>query len=530
MNSLTGKQIYLPIAMLVAAAMLLGTAWIGDDAFISLRVIDNFVHGFGLRYNVIERVQVYTHPLWLLLLTPFYALTREAMVTTMLVSVLLSVGAMWVLATRVAKNIEYGCLIVLVALASRVICNFSTSGLENPLTFLLLALFVWQIDEFENARQFEKAGQAEMAWIPAGLAGLLLLNRLDLAVMLGPVLVGLLLRAHGGDRVKAAVAAIFPALAWMGFSTLYYGAPFPNTAYAKLGTGFSAGTLILRGLEYSKDFVLADPLLALVIATVLFDTVRFRSWRLPHLTAPLLGLGIVLYIAYIIVIGGDFMSGRFFAPPGFLALCMLARIPSPPWLFKRIQLVILVAVAIIAGLLIMRVMEPPSFTIPSNGIADERRFYYSHNGLIPVLNKWVASGTEPIHPWGKKAALNAQEHNAGPAIVALENNVGLSGYYAGPGVHIVDILALADAFLARLPALPGTRVGHYQRRLPPGYIETVLNVAPTTEIEVLRPLLDDVTLVTRAPLFAEGRWSAIWRLLSGHYSWVYDADIYAASK
>jgi arabinofuranosyltransferase len=309
MNIIISKNQLLMMTMLAAAAMLLGTAWIGDDAFISLRVIDNFVNGFGLRYNVIERVQVYTHPLWLLLLTPFYALTREAMVTTMLISVSLSLAAIWLLATRVAKNIEYGCLIVLAAMTSRVICNFSTSGLESPLTFLLLALFVWQIYEFETARQLDKGGQADKAWIPAGMAGLLLLNRLDLAILLGPVLVYLLLRTHGQDRGKVAVAALSPALAWMIFSIIYYGAPFPNTAYAKLGTGFSVGTLILRGLEYNKDFVFTDPLLALILAKVLVDALRYRNWRLPNLTTPLLGFGIVLYVAYIIVIGGDFMSG-----------------------------------------------------------------------------------------------------------------------------------------------------------------------------------------------------------------------------
>lgn len=179
MNSIASKQFFLPITMLVAAAMLLGTAWIGDDAFITLRVIDNFVNGFGLRYNVIERVQVFTHPLWLLFLTPFYALTREAMVTTMLVSIILSLSALWLLAARIARNVEYGCLLVLAALASRTLSGFSTSGLETPLTFLLLAMFVWQL------YQSDKAGQPEKAWIAAGIAGFLLLNRLDLAFWLG---------------------------------------------------------------------------------------------------------------------------------------------------------------------------------------------------------------------------------------------------------------------------------------------------------------------------------------------------------
>ncbi|MBK7217390.1 MAG: hypothetical protein IPH95_10125 [Candidatus Promineofilum sp.] len=32
-------------------------AWMGDDAFITLRTVDNFVAGRGLVYNVGERVQ-----------------------------------------------------------------------------------------------------------------------------------------------------------------------------------------------------------------------------------------------------------------------------------------------------------------------------------------------------------------------------------------------------------------------------------------------------------------------------------------
>ena len=42
-------------------------AWLCDDAYISFRTADNFVHGYGLTWNVQERVQAYTHPLWLLL-------------------------------------------------------------------------------------------------------------------------------------------------------------------------------------------------------------------------------------------------------------------------------------------------------------------------------------------------------------------------------------------------------------------------------------------------------------------------------
>ncbi|MGA8148248.1 MAG: hypothetical protein WB870_11835 [Gallionellaceae bacterium] len=504
---------FLPLSMLAAAAMLLGTAWIGDDAFITLRTIDNFVNGYGLRYNVAERVQAFTHPLWLMVLTPFYALTREPLLTPMLISVILSLGAFWLLISRISRQPEYGCLLVLAAVASRAISQFSTSGLETPLTFLLLALLVSHL--YRPARR---------AWIAASIVGLLLLNRLDLAVLVGPAAVYLMFRARGWERGKVGVAMFFPILAWMIFSVVYYGAPFPNTAYAKLGTGFDSSTLMLRGLDYVRDFVLHDPLLALIIGMAVVGALRSRDW----LTA-LLGVGIGLYVVYTIVIGGDFMSGRFFAAPGFLALCLLAREEAPHWLMQRTKAIGLIAVGVVGVLLVARITEPENKSIPANGINNERGTYYTNNGLLPVIRTWLATGAEPIHPWGLEGRLFKTMTQAHRRAV-VSSSIGMFGYYGGPTVHNIDRLALSDAFLARLPAIPGTNVGHYQRQVPPGYVETALNAAPATDIEALSPLLNDITLATRAPLFADGRWGAIWRLLSGHYSWVYQADLYGARK
>ncbi len=32
--------------------------WLSDDAYITFRTVDNFIHGFGLTWNIDERVQV----------------------------------------------------------------------------------------------------------------------------------------------------------------------------------------------------------------------------------------------------------------------------------------------------------------------------------------------------------------------------------------------------------------------------------------------------------------------------------------
>ena len=54
---------------LIFLAILLRTAWLSDDARITLRTVLNVTHGYGLTFNVAERVQTYTHPLWMLMLT-----------------------------------------------------------------------------------------------------------------------------------------------------------------------------------------------------------------------------------------------------------------------------------------------------------------------------------------------------------------------------------------------------------------------------------------------------------------------------
>src|ERR1035438_3291002 len=196
---------------------------------------------------------------------------------------------------------------------------------------------------------------------------------------------------------------------------------------------------------------------------------------------------------------------------------------------KRSKVVGFVAVVVLGILLLVRVTEPQIGVVPDDRIVNERTIYYKNNGLLPVLSAWVATGAEPVHPWGLEGRLfnnMTRSHRR----AAVSTSIGMFAYYAGPMLHNIDRLALSDAFLARLPAIPGTGVGHYERWVPTGYVETAINDVPTTEIEALKPLLNDITLATRAPLFADGRGDAIWRLLSGKYAWIYTANLYGAGN
>ena len=89
-------------------------------------------------------------------------------------------------------------------------------------------------------------------------------------------------------------------------------------------------------------------------------------------------------------------------------------------------------------------------------------------------------------------------------------------------------MGLSDALLARLPiysggtfvepeknaanASRGWRVGHYYRKLPAGYLESLSDPARKLDDPRLQSLREELDLITRAPLFAPGRLAAIARL------------------
>src|ERR1041384_4453120 len=73
-------------AVAVHLVLVLRTAWVTDDAFITLRTVDNWVNGYGLRWNADERGQAYTHPLWMFALSAAYAIPSGPFYTTIGVS------------------------------------------------------------------------------------------------------------------------------------------------------------------------------------------------------------------------------------------------------------------------------------------------------------------------------------------------------------------------------------------------------------------------------------------------------------
>src|SRR6516162_6013646 len=96
---------------LLLFVVVLRNSWLSEDAYITYRVVDNFVHGYGLRWNPLERVQVYTHPLWVLSLLPLHWAVSDIYVAGTLLSLACSGLAAYLLLFRILRCATWPCVV-----------------------------------------------------------------------------------------------------------------------------------------------------------------------------------------------------------------------------------------------------------------------------------------------------------------------------------------------------------------------------------------------------------------------------------
>lgn len=503
-------------------------AWQADDAYITFRTVSNAWDGHGLTWNAGERVQTYTHPLWMMLAWACHGIFGEVYFSMLGLSMVLTLAVAAALA-RSARPIQWLVVpAVLVLSLSAAFVDYAVSGLENPLLCLLLVLFVCASGAPVSGPRLRR-----MALLAAAIG----LTRLDALLFVVPALgVATLGLRSRRSAVRNVGLGLLPLFLWGLFSLVYYGSALPNTAFAKLNLEIPATELVQQGLGYLVDSLAHDPVTLATIALC-------ACAALVRGTANERGLasGVVLYLAYVARIGGDFMSGRFLAAP--LAMALAVAIPvacRDPRLARSGGWVAATAVGLLclyglawpesrwrsgidfgAGLSTTDIMR-------ENGIADERAYYYPTTGLLNVLDMRdeIRANELPTPPFqGAKRGLRIARLEER---VVVSDEVGYFGYFAGPGKTIVDVWALCDPLLARLPFRPssGWRIGHFPRRIPAGYIESLRSGENRLRDPLLAEVYEGLRLVVRGPLFSRDRWREIWRFHSGYYREALDRTDY----
>ena len=468
-------------------------AFLTDDPYIDFRTIEQLVAGNGLRFNLNERVQAFTDPLWLFLL----ALPRLAGAALPEVALALSwlamigfLAVLWRLSR--GEPARWG-VAVAVAAVSRTLLDWSSSGLETPLTMLLIAVWVAEL----LARERREAAGVSPSSTPHFLViSALLLTRPDLAPIAAPAAFAVAwrrVRAVGwAGALREALVGGSPLLAWSLFALVYYGSIVPNTALAKLASGVPARQLVAHGLVYLRVSALWDPLLVPILAAALWAILAA-----PSRAVRWLGWGALLDLAYVVRAGGDYMAGRFLVPVAALSLCLVAaRLPRPPLVAALLPLTL--AVGFLASHSPLRTFghyeAEWEVGSGSEGIADMKGV--EGESLIVGLRRG----------WPKPESYRATR----PCIA---RTLGHLGYRAALDQIIVDPFALSDPLLARLRYQPPWEIGHFRRQVPPGYLESLVTRRNRLEDPRLREVYADVRTVVSAPLLDPGRLAADWRLL-----------------
>ena len=501
--------VFLAVFLIVA---LVRTAWMSDDSYITLRTVDNFVHGYGLTWNVNERVQAYTHPLWMFLIIIFYFFTHEAFYTTVFISIAISLATFVLIVSMTPRHSLTTYAGVSILFFSKAFVDFSTSGLENPVTHLLLAFYLYLLLKDDTTIDSKTVFQLSL------IAGLATLNRMDVILFLIPSLLLLVYKSRSWKTIKPILLGFLPFIAWEIFSVIYYGFPFPNTAYAKLDTGIRLNDALEMGYLYFINSIHWDPITLFTISiTVILAMYQGNVYEKSVV------VGVIAYLLYIMWIGGDFMSGRFFTAPLLVSVVLFNR------QFKDIS--VSSSVLVFAFIIILGFISPtPTLTSIDDAslstgrvdaisqISDERSAYYQPSSLIhdqrnmiQPYYEWVFRGIDMKNGYGRK--------------VYESKNIGFAGYFAGPEVHIIDKLALADPLLAHLPPIDArdAKPGHYERLVPDGYPDSIRRNENRITDPSLAEYYEKIRIITQGPIWNWERFVVIWKMNTGQYNYLVKA-------
>lgn len=266
-----------------------------DDAFISFRYASNLFEGHGLVYNPGERVEGYTNFLWTIVAYSGLQLGIEPISFSQGVSVVSQGVTLWLLYLLGLSPNRSGsrALIAPIFLASQIsFLAYPMTGMETSFYAMLitLALLLFHRETYRG-----RAGSFVTGVVLLAIA----FTRFD-----GLVMVGILLSYK--VLIDREVKSLAPLLLVFGIGIVaynvwrvtYYPTILPNTFYAKVG--FSM-TQLVKGAKYLFTFVTENAHYAVLIGLLPFAfgtprrIIRFAGWVT------------TLHLAYVVVVGGDWM-------------------------------------------------------------------------------------------------------------------------------------------------------------------------------------------------------------------------------
>jgi arabinofuranosyltransferase len=293
-----------------------------DDAFISLRYADRLRDGLGMTWTEGERVEGCTNFLWVAMLAVIGVFSEGLILPARALGVLfMGVGVaalVWTARGTGWRDSAGAWFAGLAAAALGPLAAWAVGGLEAPLMVAALGValvFAYKLIERDSGGIRPAVG--------LGLAlSVMSLTRPDGTLFTATFCVGLVL-ARGLRRITWRDAFIAGAMSSVSFAALslfrrlYFGAWVPNTSFKLL----AAGARIETGWTYIvRDHQLWSPLFLLLGLTLVFTVRSPQIRRRLALLVP----SLLVWLAYVAFVGGDFMPQRRHLVPALFLLVAIA--------------------------------------------------------------------------------------------------------------------------------------------------------------------------------------------------------------
>ncbi len=473
-------------------------AFLCDDAIITLNQAVRFTEGAGITWNSGERVQAFTHPGWFLILSAAAFFGENIYLTTLAVSFLFSGGAflMILLWGWRAGLPLLGACVMAPLLCVLPFMEFTSSGLETPLSYFTAAGFALSL--FALEREDARASTAARL-LPALFAAGLVMARFDHVMLVGPIMLLWLLRDRRHLAARYAIICL-PVICWLIFSLFYFGLLFPVPYYAKQVDTIPLNTYLYQGFLYFLYGIKHNPATFLVIAAGVA-----AGFSLNGMTRAL-SAGALLYLAYLLKIGGDWMAGRMFIIPVLLCVLLAAHV----WI-RRIrpagQALIAAACLPVFFMTVFPVLHKEVYGTHEYNVSNIRGSAGIWAGLHSPHRAWPAIAPPTGEP---------------PKGYLIKPRAGISGMMLPDTVYHMDPLGLASPFIAFLPPtkayMPPNeitfRAGHIIRQPAVHLGESMVAGREDSWMGApeLEPLYRDIFAATHKPLLSRGRLGAIYRL------------------
>ena len=467
------------LALVAIVARLLPGPRTIDDAFITFRYSRNIVEGQGFVYNPGIPSLGTTTPFFTLLMATISALSGRqdfqwyAIIVSALADAVTCV-LLYLLARRLTGHDWLSAAPGLLWAISPASVTFAVGGMETSVNIL------WMVSAtaaYVLLPESNSSSRINRRHILIGvLAGLGFFTRIDAAIWIGPLFLFQLVdvwRAGKGKTLLQRIpwqtwaAFVLVMLPWFGFSTLYFGSPFPRSLSAKtvayiMPPGSALVTLIQNYATpfYEDSTIKGMGLFGLMIAYLVLSLIGilYTSKRVPRLL-PFL---VYPWIYIIIFSVANPLIFRWYNAPPLPALCL--SIFMGVW-------------AIISSIRPKQAEAEarPSRLLPVVGIVALAWMFTSVHGWV-LHPEHGLDRPAPDMAWHKIelyyqeiATQLRDEYGVTPDTVVASGDIGVIGYFSR--AKILDTVGLVTPSVSRYYPIPKELIAEGQNyAIPPQLI------------------------------------------------------------